>query len=49
MVSFGNDSRQLLESLQGVKRAHTDLRKVRVGHMDWQIFIRISVKINNLI
>ena len=47
MAYFGNTSSHLLESLQGVGRTLPDLRKVRVGHRDWQIFIRISVKISN--
>ena len=41
MVYFGNASRQLLESLQGIRRTHPGLRKVRVGHkvyvwLPWQ-------------
>ena len=35
MAYFGNASRQLLESLQGVRRTHPDLRRVRVGHGDY--------------
>ena len=35
MAYFGNASRQLLESLQGVRRIHQDLRKVRVGNKDY--------------
>ena len=35
MAYFGNASRQLLESLQGVRRTHPDLRKIRVGHKDY--------------
>ena len=32
MAYFGNTSRQLLESLQAVRRTHPDLRKVSIGH-----------------
>ena len=32
MAYFRSASRQLLESLQGVRRIHPDLRKVRVGN-----------------
>ena len=35
MACSENASRQLLESLQGVRRTHPDLRKVRVGHKDY--------------
>ena len=35
MAYFGNASRQLLESLQGVRKTHSDLRKVRVGNKDY--------------
>ena len=35
MAYLGNASRQLLESLQGVRRIHPDLRKVRVGSRDY--------------
>ena len=59
MAYFGNASRQLLESLQSVRRTHPDLRKFRVGHKglclvamattNRQIFIRISVKISNYV
>ena len=45
MTYFGNASRQLCESLQGVRKTHPGLRKVRVGHKDyvwlpWQQQIR---------
>ena len=58
MTCFGNASRQLCESLQGVRKTHPGHRKVRVGHKDClvtmattnqKIFIRISVKICNFI
>ena len=59
MAYFGNASRQLLESLQSVRRTDPDLRKFRVGHkglclvtmatINRQMFIRISVKISNFI
>ena len=32
MAYFGNTSRQLLESLQAVRRTHPDLRRVSIGH-----------------
>ena len=32
MAYFGNDSRQLLESLQAVRKIHPDLRKVRISN-----------------
>ena len=35
MAYFGNASRQLFESFQGVRGTHSDLRKVRVGHKDY--------------
>ena len=35
LMAYFNASRQLLESLQGVKRTHSDLRKVRVGRKDY--------------
>ena len=35
MAYFENASRQLLESLQGVRRIHPDLRKGRVGNKDY--------------
>ena len=35
MAYFGNASRQLLESLQCVRRIHPDFRKVRVGDKDF--------------
>ena len=35
MAYFENALRQLLESLQSVRRIHPDLGKVRVGHKDY--------------
>ena len=35
MVYFGNASKQLPETLQGVKGTHPDLRKARVGYKDY--------------
>ena len=59
MAYFGNAARQLLESLQSVRRTHSDLRKFRVGHKgsclvtmaatNRQIFMRVSLKISNFI
>ena len=35
MTYFGNASRQLCESLQGVRKTHPGHGKVRVGHKDY--------------
>ena len=58
MTYFGNATRQLCESLQGVRKTHPGYRKVRVAHKDClvtmattnqKIFVRNSVKICNFI
>ena len=35
MAYFENASRQLLESLRGVRRVHQNLGKIRVGNKDY--------------